>query len=321
MKTFRNCVLILLIILIGLPVFAQDQKKVAVTITANVRRARITLRGGSLGNFQGETPATFQLLPGRYSIRLQANGYETYSGALVVTTESKQTNEYTLQLARLAVLIKSNIDGASVIINGKDAGQTPATLNLPPGRYNLQLSADGYLDFETQLIVSRAPDQEHTFTLQPAEVAVLIKTNVAEASIYIDDEMLGATPLTALLLPGQHTIRLLKEDYQPLQATLLVSEDAEQEYTFHLIPAFATVNFIVAEKFLNKSVKNPTSLIMLFVDTEHVNPKGALEGIKIPVGRHEIELVSGGLSVHGVFNIEPGAVYDIELVMILQFLK
>ena len=321
MKTLRNCTLVLLVFSIGMSLWAQDDNKVTVTITTNVRNASVAIQGGALGSAQGQAPATFQLKPGRYSIRIQAGGYEPYSGTLNVTSSSKQSYNFTLQLGRVSVEINSNVSGAAIFINDKEAGTTPTKIDLPSGRYTLKLTANGYITIETQLRVSKAANQEYTFTLEPAEVPLSINTNVKGATIYINNNPMGVTPTTIMLLPGQYTLRLVKDEYQPFQTTLSVSTAANQQYTFALIPSTATVNFIVAQKLLNRRIKNPTSLIQLFVDDELVNPEGELIGIKIPVGRRTIELASGGLAVKGVFNIQPGVVYQVDLVMLLELIQ
>ena len=56
-----------------------------------------------------------------------------------------------------ALSVLSNVDGASVTINGNPAGTTPFRAQVPNGNYSIVVSADGYRNFKGNFIVNNGP--------------------------------------------------------------------------------------------------------------------------------------------------------------------
>jgi hypothetical protein len=53
-----------------------------------------------------------------------------------------------------AVLVKSNPDGAEIIIGGKYVGSTPSTLQLPPGEHTITVEKSGYKSWQRTIAVN-----------------------------------------------------------------------------------------------------------------------------------------------------------------------
>src|SRR5207244_1622150 len=115
-------------------------------------------------------------------------------------------------LAR-GIFISTEPPGADVFINGaKQSGQTPVTLPLAPGQYNLVLRLSGYeahsgtiqvTDIQTQL---KVPLTERSAT----RVAwAQVTSNPKGAEIIVDDNSTGQfTPARVQIPSGIHTITL-----------------------------------------------------------------------------------------------------------------
>ena len=240
---------------------------------------------------------------------------------LVVSGQAEQKYTFTLQPAYVSVTIKANVAGAAIYVNNENKGSTPATIMLLPGQYQLRLAASGYQPLQTNLVVSNVEKQEYTFPLQPAQVSVTLNANVAGATVYVNNERKATTPAKIMLLPGTYQIRLVADKYEPLQANINVGAVDSETFAFQLTPSPAIVNFLVPEQFINQTIENPLRLIRLYADDVLLNPNGEFSGIRVPAGRHLMRLSSGGLTVFGIFDIQPAATYNIQLHMVLNLVE
>src|SRR5437879_5008538 len=119
----------------------------AIHVVTDVIGATAVLRGpeGRVAN-KCETPCSFNnLSPARYSLEVQKEGYQPVQTALQIKSGDAQDQKIKLESLAKGIFISSQPAGADVFINGaKQSGQTPVTLPLAPGQYNLVLRLPGY---------------------------------------------------------------------------------------------------------------------------------------------------------------------------------
>ena len=101
-------------------------------------------RGRALA--QCQTPCSFNnLIPQQYSLEVKKDGYQPVETALQVKADGVSDQKLSLESLAKGLFISSEPTGADVFINGaKQSGQTPVTLPLAPGSYNLVLRLQGY---------------------------------------------------------------------------------------------------------------------------------------------------------------------------------
>lgn len=100
----------------------------------------------------------------------------------------------------------------------------------------------------------------------PRQVTIAIGSEPSGATVFIDDEFRGATPLTGLkIMTGEHTIRVHKAGYQELRAPLVVS--GKKTEPFHLALKLAEKGSLLvrstpdgAEVFLDDEYRGKTPL-------------------------------------------------------------
>src|SRR5207247_6619826 len=114
----------------------------AIHVVTDVIDATAVLRGPA-GQIltKCETPCSFNnLSPARYSLEVQKEGYQPVQTALQIKSGDAQDQKIKLESLAKGIFISSQPPGADVFINGaKQSGQTPVTLPLAPGQYNLVL--------------------------------------------------------------------------------------------------------------------------------------------------------------------------------------
>jgi eukaryotic-like serine/threonine-protein kinase len=141
------------------------------------------------------------------------------------------------------LLIRSTPDGASVSVDGRDYGKTPATVrDLARGPHQVRVTRDGYAAQERRVVISASrPSQSVNVAMVPtpaprtprsaaaasappagtpatgrATGVLAVDSRPTGARVFLDGKPIGTTPLMAPSVPpGEHTIRLELDGYRP----------------------------------------------------------------------------------------------------------
>jgi hypothetical protein len=178
-----------------------------------------------------QTPCSFNnLQPQQYSLDIQKDGYRPVTTALQVRAANVQDQKINLESLAKGLYITSEPPGADVFINGaKQSGQTPVTLPLGPGQYNLVLRLQGYGahseqvqvkdNIQTQLDVSLA--QKSGARVAWAQVG----SNPKGAEIFVDGVSTGQlTPARVQVPSWLHNITIKLNGYQPEKRAIQTTE-------------------------------------------------------------------------------------------------
>ncbi len=155
----------------------------------------------------------------------------------VPSTETPAARAAEPASTRGRLLVRSVPGGATVSINGRGSGSTPATIrDLPFGTYVVAVSRSGYQRREQRVTLSEAvPAKEITIQLAAAAPAgratvpgattgsVLVETRPAGASVSIDGRAVGTAPVRVPeLSPGSHTVRVTMIGRKSVTTTVVV---------------------------------------------------------------------------------------------------
>lgn len=100
------------------------------------------------GKDYGVTPQNVNdLLIGRHTVTLIKDNFKSETKAVEI--EENKTTNLNLSLSNInKMTIKSNPEGATLYIDGKQVGTTPYTLEIASGNYDIRLTHDGYKDYQ-----------------------------------------------------------------------------------------------------------------------------------------------------------------------------
>ena len=204
----------------------------AIHVVTDVIGATAVLRGpaGHILN-KCETPCSFNnLVPARYGLEVQKDGYQSVQTALQVKTGDAQDQKIKLESLAKGIFISSQPPGADVFINGaKQSGQTPVTLPLAPGQYNLVLRLAGYEAYAGGIQVKENIQTQLNVALNEKSTSRVAWAQVNSvpigAEIIVDGTSTGKfTPSRVQVPAGMHTITLRLDGYQQGKRTFQVSE-------------------------------------------------------------------------------------------------
>jgi formylglycine-generating enzyme required for sulfatase activity len=173
------------------------------------------------------------------------------------------------------VTIGSIPKGASVRLDGKPVGKTPLELDLFPGSHKVEISADRFKTWRTQLVVqANQPQTLENIRLEPAEGTFSLHTNPAGASVTVGEKYAGKTPLDMRLLPDKvHVVRISKAGYEKVVQEIKVSSGRRKDLTVDLVPiegiVYLTVNPDDAELFVNGKSRGTVRRELRLTTVEH----------------------------------------------------
>ena len=178
MKAFRA--LIAVALLASLPAVAAlaqssggrgGSVQASITVTSNVNGANVYLNNAMVGT----TPYSRNLNPGTYKVQVTATGYQDYTTN--VNVNGPTTLNVTLQLINFSLNITSNVNGATVFLNGQRMGPAPYTATVSPGTYQLSVQANGYQNFSTQVVVNQNTSINAQLEALMANIQIQIPSN------------------------------------------------------------------------------------------------------------------------------------------------
>ncbi|MGB2592817.1 MAG: protein kinase [Candidatus Acidiferrum sp.] len=200
----------------------------AIHVITDLVGATAILRG-SAGRVvsQCQTPCSFNdLWPAQYSLEVQKDGYQPMQTALQVKAGNVIDQKATLESLAKGLYLTSRPAGADVFINGaKQSGQTPLTLPLAPGNYNLVVHLPGYESYSGKVQVRDNIQTQLAVELNSRVAWAQVDTTPKGADILLDGTPTGQTSPARVQMPaGLHTLTVRLSGYQQVKRTVQASE-------------------------------------------------------------------------------------------------
>ena len=166
------------------------------------------------------------LLPGMYDVTARKNGYGTVYKSVEVKAGKESALKMTLsKLPKLT--IKSSVSGASVKVDGIYVGNTPLVMdNLSLGKHSVEVAKEGYTP-QTFNVTLNDSDVQRDVQLQKVQqfVSLSVVSSPREASVRIDGEYVGTTPITVNnLKPGAYVVQVEKSGYNTATKNIVLNE-------------------------------------------------------------------------------------------------
>jgi serine/threonine protein kinase len=191
--------------------------------------------------------------PGQHTISVSKAGYSTDTRPLEVTSGNKTSLVVHLAQLMATLSVTSNPAGASVFIDGRDAGKiTPAQINVDKGQHVVLVRKMGFLDetaspqFVLGQTVSLSPvlrplgNAESLRTVgkmkklfggsgpAPGQVTVSIKTQPKGAQVTINQHMLEkGTPVEVALDPGNYEVDITLSGFAPIHKVITADKGSK----------------------------------------------------------------------------------------------
>jgi hypothetical protein len=189
------------------------------------------------------TPCSFNnLTPDRYSLEIKKDGYQPVQTALQVKQGGVADQKLSLESLAKGLYIASDPPGADVFINGaKQSGQTPVTLPLAAGQYNLILRLPGHDPYVGSVQVKENVQTQINTKLTERSTTHIawaqVNSDPAGAEIFVDGSSTGRfTPARVEVPAGTHTVILKLNGFRPAKRMVSATEGGTVPITEALKP-------------------------------------------------------------------------------------
>lgn len=214
--------------------------------TGDVEGARVQIDGIDIG----ETPLVdVAVEPGEHQLTISKDRYLDYGESITIEGRSvEQDFEADLEPAWATLSFTTSPAGADVLVDGELVGVTPLNAEILQGERDVTLKLAGHKAWQDDFDVIAGEDMVvPEVELEPADGLVFIQSDPSGASVTIDGEFQGLTPLEVALTPNEtHEATFFKNGYHPGSTSIRTAPNEESAIAFELDPVLATVQ-IVAE--------------------------------------------------------------------------
>ncbi len=173
----------------------------------------------------------YLLRPGDYRVQASHSAYYPLQEDFRVTAAERQQFAFALQRLPDVLSVTSKPPGAVLTIDGERMGMTPVeNIDLPAGAYELQLRAERYLPYlETLEVEGGGNALQRSPELAPAWAEVSVNSVPSGATLLVDGESVGSTPIRADILQGTRTLAVQLSGYKTWSSELSVAPGEAQQ--------------------------------------------------------------------------------------------
>ncbi|MGR3174615.1 MAG: PEGA domain-containing protein [Candidatus Scalindua sp.] len=200
----------------------------SLVIDSEPANARIYLDGGKIGT----TPDTLRyIVPGAHEVEVRMDGYEIWRESIEIEADIEKALTATLRAKSGTVSIKSEPTNALIYLDGKEVGNTPATLKPVRGIHEVEVRMDGYEIWRENVDIQADKEKTLTAALQLKTGTILVESEPANAKIYLDGKEAGNTPVTLRHVRGMHEVEVRMDGYEVWRQSVEVEADKEKSLT------------------------------------------------------------------------------------------
>lgn len=186
------------------------------------------------------------VLPGKHIVRASANGFIAAEQNITVERDRHQNFEVVLtrEPGQLDIQLNPEV-AAKVFIDGAEVAELPGVISgVAAGRRELVIDAPLYRsNSQSVLVQGRGETQALSVTLEPAWANMSLNSIPSGATLKVDGEVVGQTPLTVKIEEGAHTLTLEADKFKPYEqdVTIFAQQDLAVD-EIRLIPADGILN-------------------------------------------------------------------------------
>ncbi|UZX16221.1 PEGA domain-containing protein [Thermus sp. PS18] len=187
----------------------------------------------------------------RNQVRVQ--GAEGLARALSIVIEPIPDKDWVTDVARYFVgrvtappptpatatlVVDSRPAGAEVYLDGRLSGRTPVSLQVNPGRHEVELRLSGYQPYRVT-VNPRPGERVQVFAQLVPEArqgTLAVTSSPSGAEVYVNGALRGRTPLRLVLEEGTYQVELKAPGYEPYRATVRVERGRETRVSATLRP-------------------------------------------------------------------------------------
>lgn len=297
---------------------AEAQRAVPVNITSTPPGATVFFNDTS--QRIGVTPISRARIPsGSHTLIFQLDGHNEARLPVQINSRSRNST-FTATLESFSTIAvnagSSSANGAQVTIDGQPQGVIPVRVQVTPGRHQIRITKEGYVEFSNWVEVGGGEVLTLPVVLEeeaPDTGSLLVAGDVSGAEIYIDGTPRGTTPsVLEGIGAGPHNVEIRSQGLENFSQTVTIVAGERAVLNFQMRPAAPDGGSV-------RILANADGAIIRF-DGEVLGDSPATRE-NIPPGDHIIEASAPGYEdVQQPVTIEAGrqVVVSLEMTAVAQ---
>ncbi|NYT16594.1 MAG: PEGA domain-containing protein [Methanomicrobiales archaeon] len=223
-------------------------------IHCNVDGAKVYFDGDYKGEIAAgmlDVPVYVTGTPYR-TFTIEKDGYKTYTGAITSVPGKGQVIDIYVKLSALPLIEYGTLHLlvtptlSTVYFDGTEAGTVPPSgvfiiRDVVPGNHAIRVSKEGYATQTMEIFVEKNELKKVPVTLQkPVSGPLTISSDPPGASVYLDGQMIGMTPLTvADVTTGDHLLLITLDGYTDFSQVITITGEGNT-VSAALVPSVQT---------------------------------------------------------------------------------
>jgi hypothetical protein len=205
----------------------RGQARMPVRVSSIPAAAAIVVDDGREKSPRGRTPRELSLPPGRYTVAVELPGYLPASQEVVVDVGVRPEIDFPLEkLSSLRVEVDPA--GARARIEEGAWENAPLTRELRGGAYRVEVEKAGYERVARKVTVEPGQNVSLVLTLTKMPVRRVVSFEAEpEATLSIDDRIVGRGSLRQRLSPGAHEVVVTAPRRLPFAGDIVVPEERD----------------------------------------------------------------------------------------------
>ncbi len=235
-------------------------------------KARISADGAPVG----EVPGTVDVPAGERTITIKAPRYLEHVQRVVIAGGGEQQDLEVAMKPNFGVVDVASVPaGATIEVDGKPAGVTPARVEMDAGMRRVQISAPGLRPWVSSVAVSAGKASSiGPVELGAADARVTVRSVPSGAQVTTGGIFRGVTPVTIELSPGvTHQVTVARAGYAPWTREIFAEPDKESTLDARLSALLVEVRIqgqpADAEVFLNGESRGKAPVTVALPASRH----------------------------------------------------
>jgi hypothetical protein len=201
-----------------------------------------------------------------------------------------------------SLTVNANVEGANVFFDGNAVGEAPYQQgDLKPGSYQIRVEKEGFETFEEVVRITAGQGSQVRATLEAVMASLRIESDVAGATVFLDREYLGTTPIeTKGLQPGTYELTASADGYDMYAETVeLAREPRDILISFKTVKLDESISVVHKHRFGDCKGVLRATLQGLRYETDHkdafLTPFAGLERFEVDYIEKNLNLkIKGG---------------------------
>ena len=166
------------------------------------------------------------LKPGVHFVEVRAKGYQSLSVEQTLVNHETKLIKADLQTtqAQSSTLLRivSAVPEVDVFVDGGSVGRAPVELtDLPVGKHFVTARKSGFVEWKKEITLKN--NQPELVSIDLSNQAVMdVRSNVEQASILMDGQFIGKTPMSVNVTPGRHDIEIQAAGYEDAKQYVVI---------------------------------------------------------------------------------------------------